>query len=196
MKLRNSLLVLSLALFATACGGGGGGGGNPGGGDPGGRDVVRASGRLALIGPDSSFLGTSVDITDVALEIPAGASDVRTLVFVDAGTAILGTGIVEDLAEVDFDPIDLLNSLTLVVFEDASLGATAVSMGMSRGGSIGRYSCSTVQGSSSGDDCGNLVIDRVNRSVTFDMVTVEFSSGDEATADLILDGVLTWSVQG
>ena len=194
MSLRNRAFLLSLALVVTACGGGGGGGG-PGNGGAGATGVVRASGRLALIGPDSSFLGAAVEVTDVALEIPPGASDVRTLVFVDAGTAILGTGIVEDVAEIDFDPVDVLNTLTMVVFDDPSTGTSAISMAMIRGGSIGRYACTSAPGGGPFEDCGNLVIDRDNRTVTFDMVTVEFDPDDQATADLILDGELRWTIE-
>ncbi len=190
MKLRDCAILLCLALCATACGGGGGGGT---GGKTGEEGIVRASGRLSLIGPDASFLGSSVEITDVALEFPPGAGDARTLVFVDRGTGIMGSGIVEDVSQIDFDPIDVLNSLILVVLDEPASGISGVSMAMVRGGQTGRYSCTN--GPGTGDDCGNLIVDHANGTVTFDMVQVEFDPDDQATADLILDGVLTWTIE-
>jgi hypothetical protein len=179
VTLRKTLLLLAAATCITlpSCSGGGSNTSTVDSND------VAAFGTLSLSGPDTADIGNTLTVGDLALLL--GPGTVETYFLVDELTTVSGfeysvtSGIFDNA--VSGDP---LNTFVINVIDATDAGGfVGISMAIRVMGIDFDYSCTS---------CAGLTIDAVARTIDFD--NVEVIGQGNATGNLVLDGMIGWTL--
>ncbi len=180
------ILLISMAIVLTSCGGGSNGTPAPtGSGNAGNTSPGNTTGTVTLTGDDTSFLGSQLD-TGFIGESPAAGSQPDYIIIVDKASTV------------DFTAPNILtpnitdpNNAFILVVTDASAisGFKGISMSILSNGTKYDYACTSPV--STFIECGldAIKLDLINKKVTFINTVV---TNVVSSTVLTLNGELTW----
>ncbi len=174
MKKLNSFLIVLMMLYIVSCSS-----------DDNDSDNNKVSGTIQLSGPDTSFLGNSLQVGNIDVDGLDTTGTSRSVTLLDVNTTIEGGKLIHT---------DFSNAFVIVVTqfteEDNTDIEKGISMAIVKNGEDNKYACLTPVANSNFTACGaGFNMNKAKKEIVFDNTTV--INTDSGTI-LTMNGTITW----